>query len=260
MSLQAISGVIPSAIFSPVSAVGHMLCVWPDGRITDRYGQEVAPASLSARQAASLGLLTSGISGRRSIGSSKTARLRSFLASRFRATAAANGSTMYSLTLRKSYTPAQQLIYVLHASARRTSDSDCTGWLTPTVTSIVRRSEEAIQRRQQQRKNTGRIDILPVNPGNLAEQVELALPVMPAELPAYKNSYIGWHIKNGKLCTVRKDIAALMSQPHRLAVFGELLTGFSAMTESGEPLNPALCRWLMGYPAGWEEFEPTETQ
>jgi hypothetical protein len=35
-----------------------MLCAWPDGRITDRSGQEVARASLSARQAKAMGLLT----------------------------------------------------------------------------------------------------------------------------------------------------------------------------------------------------------
>jgi hypothetical protein len=82
MSHLTTSEDLPSATFSPELVDGHMLCVWPDGRITDRSGQEVARASLSARQAKEMGLLTSGTFGLTSSISSASADLSMSLANR----------------------------------------------------------------------------------------------------------------------------------------------------------------------------------
>ena len=40
---------------------------------------------------------------------------------------------------------------------------------------------------------------------------------------------------------------------------GQTLTGSDAGMGSGGQLNPALSRWLMGYPTGWHSSEDTET-
>ncbi len=54
--------------------------------------------------------------------------------------------------------------------------------------------------------------------------------------------------------------AASQIGPARLTASGQMLTGSSAGMESGGPLNPALPRWLMGYPAEWDSCGATAMQ
>jgi hypothetical protein len=123
----------PSAISSPASGSGHTPCEPPAGRTTVLFGQVLAPANLSARQAKEAGLMTSGTFGRTSTGLSRTAALQSSLANRLRRKTASLGSTLYKLTWKERATPAGQLIPALRASARPTSDSGSTGWVTPSA-------------------------------------------------------------------------------------------------------------------------------
>lgn len=112
---------------------GRMLYALRSGRIADQSGQPVARASLSARQAKALGLMTSGTFGQRSTISSASASLQSFLASRLEAVTALLGSTLYKLTWKDWTTPAGRSLRLLRASARRTSESDYIGLPTPTT-------------------------------------------------------------------------------------------------------------------------------
>ena len=75
-----------------------MPCVAQDGPTVARHGQHHAPASLSARQAKALGLLTSGTYGPPHIGLSASAALSWSLASNLAALTRTTGSTLYKLT------------------------------------------------------------------------------------------------------------------------------------------------------------------
>lgn len=123
---------LTSATSLPASASGALRFAALDGLTIVQFGQVLAPANLSARQAKELGLLTSGICGPRSSTSSRSADLQQSLASRLQALTASLGSTLYKLIWKPRSTPSGRPICALRASVPRTSDSDCTGWPTPT--------------------------------------------------------------------------------------------------------------------------------
>lgn len=120
-----------SAISSPGSADGRLPYVAQDGPTVARHGQHHAPASLSARQAKDLGLLTSGTYGPPHIGLSASAALSWSLASNLAALTRTTGSTLYKLTWKPWAMPSGRLRFRLRASARRTSETELIGWPTP---------------------------------------------------------------------------------------------------------------------------------
>ena len=111
---------------------GVTVCVQPDGVTTDPSGPDPVPASLSARQAKVLGLLTSGTYGRPGTTSSASATLQSSLESRLRARLSTLGSTLYKMTWKGWVTPSGRSRSRLRASALRTSETERIGWPTPT--------------------------------------------------------------------------------------------------------------------------------
>ncbi len=122
-----------SATSSPASACGAMHYVEPAGQTIAKSGLHPALASLSARKAKALGLLTSGTSGPTSTTSSASAALESSLVSRLRAKTQTHGSTLYTLTWKPWTMPSGRSRFRLRASVRRTSATGSTGWVTPTT-------------------------------------------------------------------------------------------------------------------------------
>ena len=118
-------------IFSPASVDGLTLSDSQGGPTTAPSGPAPARASLSARQAKALGLLTSGTYGPRGIGSSASAALSEFLGNRLQTLS--GGSTLFRQTWKQKVTPSGRPLWAHTASAHRTSGSDCTGWATPTA-------------------------------------------------------------------------------------------------------------------------------
>ena len=103
-----------SAISSLESACGRTPCIGPDSEGARGFGQALAPANLSARQAASLGLMTSGTYGPLGSISSRSDALQSSLASRLQVRS--RGSILYETIWKARVTPSGRPICALRAS------------------------------------------------------------------------------------------------------------------------------------------------
>lgn len=108
-----------------------------DGLTIAQSGLVPARASLSARQAKAMGLLTSGTFGLTSSTSSASADLSMSLANRLQAVTQTHGSTLYKQTWKEWDTPSGLCRLRQRASVRRTSESGLTGWPTPTASSVT---------------------------------------------------------------------------------------------------------------------------
>ena len=266
---------LPSATFSPGSAYGLIPSVSPDGPTINQSGQAPARASLSARQAKAMGLLTSGTYGQLSSTSSASADLSMSLANRLQQVTQTHGSTLYKQTWKEWTTPLGLCRLRQRASVPRTSESGPTGWPTPVAnTNPQPETKRGLQHVAGAARLTGwqtpvandangsthcysgkNPDGTPKICLKLPGTVLLAGWVTPTSRD-WKDSAGMTAQRDGKDRVDQLPRQAYTAGPLRLTVFGEMRTGCYVEMANGVQLNPAHSRWLMGLPHAWDESSP----
>ncbi len=264
-----------SATSSPELASGPIPCVSQDGLTINQSGQAPARASLSARQAKEMGLLTSGTYGPTSSTSSASADLSISLANRLQQVTQTHGSTLYKLTWKEWDTPSGLCRLRQRASARPTSESGPTGWPTPVAnTNPQPETKRGLQHVSGAARLTGwQTPVANDSTGSThcysgknqdgSPKVCLKLPgtallagwVTPTTRD-WKDTSGMTAQREGKERLDQLPRQAYTAGPLRLTVFGEMRTGSYVEMASGVQLNPAHSRWLMGLPRAWDESSP----
>ena len=263
-----------NATSSPELASGLIPCGSPDGLTINQSGLVPVRASLSARQAKEMGLLTSGTFGPTSSTSSASADLSMSLANRLQAVTQTHGSTLYKLTWKEWDTPSGLCRLRQRASVLRTSERGPTGWSTPTARSTTGAGTSGRMggmNIQTAVTLTGWPTPTTIDNNQVAGQAAAANAPKRGSTLGGASRLAGWVTptsrdwKDSAGMTAQRDGKERLDQlprqaytcgPLRLTVFGEMRTGSFVEMENGVQLNPAHSRWLMGLPRAWDESSP----
>jgi len=271
------------ATSSPGSADGIAHYDSPSGRQVFPFGQVPRPASRSVAPAKGRAKKIPATCGPSFDASSPSAVLQASLESRLRQRLDVNGSLEYSLTWKHWDMPARVPICALRASRRRISGNACTGWPSP---NLCERGAEL--KESKDKRGSGGVDLQtaatlagwrspavqnsqggPLSPEktNARSRLTLQSQAVLAGYPtpqsySFQESHAPGQVKLdlcAKLAGFATPRAEERSQRNSRdnyealskQVSGAITTSSRSATGNRGVLNPALPRWLLGYPEAW---------
>lgn len=222
------SRVMIESISLPASVDGNMPCNSQVGLQTDMFGQAHAHVNRFRAQENGKGKKTKDTFGLSFTGLSPSAGLQLSLESRLRALTDGNGSPEYVLTWKQWTMQLGVPICALRASGRPTSGNGCTGWPSP------------------QTADTGKSETARKGSENLSVIAGWATPT----------------VQDSENCAAPSQFNRNSDPLNVQAVksIGPTQSSSPAETEKRGVLNPALARWLMGYPDAWDSCGATAMQ